>query len=87
MNERTIDLYKQATEFAYNSIGKEHSNTAYFQGTIAGKFAELLIKECGQWFNNRLVVEPDYGLPHRIERNRAVPGVIKEFNEHFGVEE
>ena len=51
------------------------------------KFAELIVKECGQWFNNRLVVEPDYGMEHRIERNRAVPGVIKEFNKHFGVEE
>ena len=51
------------------------------------KFAELLIKECGQWFNNRLVVEPDYGMEHRIERNRAVVGVMKEFNTHFGVEE
>jgi hypothetical protein len=46
MNERTIDLYKQSIEFAYNSIGKEHSNTAYFQGTIAGKFAELIVREC-----------------------------------------
>lgn len=51
------------------------------------KFAELIVRECGQWFNDRLVVEPDYGLEHRIERNRAVPGVIKEFKEHFGVEE
>jgi hypothetical protein len=87
MNERTIDLYKQATEFAYNSIGKEHSNTAYFQGTIAGKFAELLIKECGQWFNDRLVVEPHPNLPLRAERNLAVVGMMKEYNEHFGVEE
>jgi hypothetical protein len=46
MNERTVDLYNQALEFAYNSIGKEHSNTAYFQGTIAGKFAELIVREC-----------------------------------------
>lgn len=51
------------------------------------KFALLIVKECGQWFNNRLVVEPDHGLPHRIERNRAVVGVMKEFNEHFGVDQ
>jgi len=50
------------------------------------KFAELIMKDCGQWFNNRLVVEPDHGLPHRIERNQAVVGVMKEFKEHFGVE-
>ena len=23
------------------------------------KFAELIVKECGNWFNNRLVVEPE----------------------------
>jgi hypothetical protein len=51
------------------------------------KFAELIVRECGQWFNNRLTVEPDYGFEHRIERNRAVVGVMKEYNEHFGVEE
>jgi hypothetical protein len=51
------------------------------------KFAELIVAECGNWFNNRLVVEPDYGIEHRIERNRAVVGVMKEFNQHFGVEE
>jgi hypothetical protein len=51
------------------------------------KFAELIVRECGNWFNNRLVVEPDYGIEHRIERNRAVVGVMKEFNQHFGVEE
>jgi hypothetical protein len=51
------------------------------------KFAELIVRECGQWFNDRLVVEPDYGMEHRIERNRAVVGVMKEYNTHFGVEE
>jgi hypothetical protein len=46
MNERAIKLYKQATEFAYSTIGKDHSDTAYFQGTVAGKFAELIVREC-----------------------------------------
>jgi hypothetical protein len=45
MNERTVELYKQATEFAYNSIGREHANTAYFQGAITGKFAQLIAQE------------------------------------------
>ena len=47
-------------------------------------FAELIVAECGGWFNDRLVVNPDYGLEHRVERNRAVVGVMKEFNQHFG---
>jgi hypothetical protein len=57
-----------------------------YDGNLA-KFAELIVQECGNWFNSRLVVEPDYGMEHRIERNRAVVGVMKEFNQHFGVEE
>ena len=51
------------------------------------KFAQLIVRECGNWFNHRLIVEPDYDLEHRVERNRAVIGVMKEFNQHFGVEQ
>jgi hypothetical protein len=47
-------------------------------------FAELIVEACGRWFNDRLVVNPDYGIEHRVERNRAVIGLMKEFKEHFG---
>jgi hypothetical protein len=90
MNERIRALAEQAglqTELWHNPkpflIYKED---VYSPGGLE-KFAELIVKECGQWFNNRLTVEPDYGFEHRIERNRAVVGVMKEYNEHFGVEE
>jgi hypothetical protein len=92
MNERIKQLAVQADNYAYKMNPEEDSygrsaNPRKFQQDRDTKFAELLIKECGQWFNNRLVVEPDHGLPHRIERNRAVVGVMKEYNTHFGVEE
>ena len=48
MNEPTVKLYQQALEFAYMSIGKEHADTAYFQGAVAGKFAELIVRECAR---------------------------------------
>jgi len=79
MNERTIDLYKQATEFAYDSIGKEHSNTAYFQGTIAGKFAELMLTE----FKSVLLNMMNKGQGEFDTLDQA----LTEINEHFGVEE
>jgi hypothetical protein len=84
MNKRIQELALQAN----GSFGTGSEFAVVF-GELEDfeKFAELMVKECGQWWTNRLVVEPDYGLPHRIERNRAVPGVIKEFNAHFGVEE
>ena len=85
MNQQIQELAKQAM---WSKTDYSQENELYsFSHDELEKFAESLIKECGQWWTNRLVVEPDYGLPHRIERNRAVPGVIKEFNEHFGVEE
>ena len=48
MNQLGIELYKQAAEFAHNTIGKEHADTTYFQATVAGKFAELIVQECAR---------------------------------------
>ena len=79
MNERIEKLAEQT------GIATELLNES--QTIMIEKFAELIVRECGNWFNSRLVVEPDYGMEHRIERNRAVVGVMKEFNQHFGVEE
>lgn len=84
MNERIFKLALKAMDFqGAVDIDTELKLT----NSELAKFAELLVKECGQWFNNRLTVEPDYGFEHRIERNRAVVGVMKEYNTHFGVEE
>ena len=78
MNERIRQLAEQATKTINVGGMYEHFDKE--------KFAESIVAECGNWFNSRLVVEPDYGMEHRIERNRAVVGVMKEFNTHFGVE-
>ena len=77
MNERIQEL---ADESGIGYLSSVHPD-------MVKKFAQSIVRECGNWFNSRLVVEPDYGMEHRIERNRAVVGVMKEFNQHFGVEE
>ena len=82
MNQRIKELAEQATTYIDPS-----ANDGVCWDFDREKFAELIVRECGNWFNSRLVVEPDYGIEHRIERNRAVVGVMKEFNQHFGVEE
>ena len=84
MNERIKALAEKARIKDHWSIDEGRYLTNYLDEK---KFAELIVKECGNWFNSRLVVEPDYVLEHRVERNRAVVGVMKEFKEHFGVEE
>ena len=43
MNQRAIDLYKQAAEFAYKNVDKEFYDTTAFQGVIVGKFSELMV--------------------------------------------
>jgi hypothetical protein len=76
MNEQTIKLYEEATKFAYETVGKEHSDKSYFQAAIAGKFAELIVRECaGVDFRREvgLTADDDY----------EIGKVIKE---HFGVE-
>ena len=87
MNERIRQLAEQAREFATTRHPVSNIVLSVNSEKFEEKFAELIVKECGNWFNSRLVVEPDYGIEHRIERNRAVVGVMKEFNQHFGVEE
>jgi hypothetical protein len=83
MNERIKQLLNEAT----SGHEQEHdrSKVMTVSDKEMDKFAQLIVKECGEWFNNRLVVEPDYEIEHRVERNRAVVDVMKEFNTHFGV--
>jgi hypothetical protein len=84
MNKRIKELAEKSRIKDHWSIDEGRYLTNYLDEK---KFAELIVQECGQWFNNRLTVEPDYGFEHRIERNRAVVDVMKEYNTHFGVEE
>ena len=55
MNERILELYKQAQEFAYKNISKESWNTDNFHAVVSGKFAQLIVKECAE-FRNELGV-------------------------------
>jgi hypothetical protein len=46
MNERTIQLYKQAVDFAYTTAGEDAGKGTVVEGLTAGKFAELIVQEC-----------------------------------------
>ena len=78
MNQRAVKLYQQALEFAYMSIGKEHADAAYFQGAVAGKFAELIVQECVRYFNEDY--QRDFNTLWREDLSKGI-------KEHFGVEE
>ena len=72
MNQRMIELYKQAQEFAYKNISKESWNTDNFHAVVSGKFAQLIVGECasmvdtyGRWIlYDKLAVKlkKDFGI-------------------------
>ena len=78
MNERAIELYKQATKFAYATIGKEHADMSYFQAAVTGKFAELIIKECAAYLNGAMEV-------HNQSEQDLCDHAARKIKEHFGV--
>jgi len=84
MNERAIKLYEEATEFAYKTVGKEHAGKSYFQGVIAGKFAELIVRECidiGDNYQDILGNEPEC-----FNCRKVAYGIVDKIKQHFGVE-
>ena len=48
MNERVIELYKQAVTFAHNIAGKDAGKGTIIESLTAGKFAELILEEVMQ---------------------------------------
>jgi len=46
MNERTIQLYKQALDFAHTTAGEDAGKGTIIESLTAGKFAELIVLEC-----------------------------------------
>lgn len=46
MNQRAIELYQQAVTFAYNTAGDDASKGTILESLTAGKFAELIVREC-----------------------------------------
>ena len=72
MKEQINQLYQQALEFAYKNVNKEIWNTDNFHAIVAGKFAELIVRECAK--------RVDYWESRQGEH-------ADDLLKHFGVEE
>ena len=53
MNERAIELYKQAAEFAYKTAGADAGKGTIIESLTAGKFAELIVRACARLCTNK----------------------------------
>ena len=82
MNERAVELYKQAVTFAYNTAGKDAGKGTVIESLTAGKFAELIVEECINCADIVGRVNLASGYP-----NSTAHHVKQKIQEHFGVEE
>jgi hypothetical protein len=73
MNERTIQLYKQAVDFAYTTAGEDAGKGTLVEGLTAGKFAQLIVRECAM-------------IARSTKREVDVDGGAV-MRKHFGVDE
>jgi hypothetical protein len=88
MNAQAIELYKQALEFAYTTIGKDHADTSYFQGTVAGKFAELIVRKCVRKCEFVAAMAEITNTGEMARKTKATADSCAQMiKEHFGVEE
>ena len=91
MNERAVELYKQAVTFAYNTAGKDAGKGTVIESLTAGKFAELIVRECAELFVDQKYMILNPHEPFANERVRALKehdkDTVKKIKKHFGVEE
>ena len=89
MNQRVIDLYEQAAEFAYKickNEGRPGGPTDHIWNTLStGKFAELMVEECAKICADTAVAEPPNDLFEGY--NMGVNKAAENIREHFGIED
>jgi len=81
MNERVVELYKQALKFAYETAGVDAEKGTILASLTAGRFAELIVAEC-----LAQVDKVDAMLDDDKEKT-GVAWVGLAIAKHFGVEE
>lgn len=76
MNEELKARYILALEYAYSKVPEKHRYNDIFYSIVAGKFAELIVRECARISN-----EADDTMTNQGEASAQA------FKEYFGVEE
>ena len=80
MNQRAIELYQQAVTFAYNTAGDDAGKGTILESLTAGKFAELIVREC-------VAICQDVDGEEDAMAKCGRQDCSVEIREHFGVEE
>ena len=80
MNERTLQLYKQALDFAHTTAGEDAGKGTIIESLTAGKFAELIVAEAITVLQKRFMGDLNR---EDMEVRRCIADVKK----HFGDKE
>jgi hypothetical protein len=80
MNERILELLKQASKLANTDDNKDIDRN--FDMIVAEKFAELIVKEC----LNIVMLTHNEGNADNFSYDDALDHVFSNMKEHFGVE-
>ena len=86
MNERAVELYKQAVTFAYNTAGKDAGKGTVIESLTAGKFAELIVRECLACARGAGLAD-DVAVRNGLGFNDGISEAVTHMKQHFGVEE
>ena len=78
MNQRMIELYQEASEFAYKICkeqGREGGTSDHIWNTLStGKFAELIVQDC-------IGIVAD-----AVDHREPASTYVSKIKQHFGVE-
>ena len=91
MNEQINQLYQQALEFAYKNVNKAIWNTDNFHAIVAGKFAELIVRECVEELRYTVLdtqeLRRDKSTDYQVGWEDGMFDAEEMIKAHFGVEE
>ena len=88
MSNHAIELYKSVLEFAYTNIGEEPTSKSFFDGIVAGKFAELIVQDCiAQCKNVGNVIDATYDGEEAYRFKSVADTCEKMIKQRFGIEQ
>ena len=82
MNERIIELAKQADGVFIHKLITGAKQYTFLERDLE-KFAELIVKECMLICRRH----PSRNLDNNWDADAVAPDLVRQFEEHFGVEE
>lgn len=85
MNSRAVELYKQAVEFAYQTAGNDAGKGTIVESLTAGKFAELIVRECieqGKQVQSQPV--SNGSEEYVVGREMGIEVYMNQIKQHFG---